>query len=367
METEHRIFVDDSRRLGQVEDNSVELVVTSPPYPMIEMWDELFADLNHEIDRQIEAGDGRDAFETMHEELDKVWKEVERVLVDGGIACINIGDATRKVDGSFRVYQNHSRIIDAFDQIGFEPLPELLWRKPVNSAAKFMGSGMLPPNAYVTLEHEYILVFRNGDSQRQFEPKSERRYNSAYFWEERNEWFSDVWMDIKGELQSLDYDELRSRSAAYPFEIPYRLINMYSVYGDTVLDPFWGTGTTSLAAMAAARNSIGYEIETEFTQVFEERVGDAPTFSRDIIQQRLDDHHKFVERRLDSGDEFKYEAQNYDFPVTTKQEKPIQFYSVESVEESMNGYRTVHEPVEGQEFGLNTGKRAGAAASLSDF
>lgn len=367
METEHRIFVDDSRRLGQVEDNSVELVVTSPPYPMIEMWDGLFADLNNEINKQIEAGDGQDAFEKMHEELDKIWKEVERVLVEGGIACINIGDATRKVDGSFRVYQNHSRIIDAFDKIGFEPLPELLWRKPVNSAAKFMGSGMLPPNAYITLEHEYILTFRNGETQRQFEPKSERRYNSAYFWEERNEWFSDVWMDIKGELQSLEQDELRSRSAAYPFEVPYRLINMYSVYGDTVLDPFWGTGTTSLAAMTAARNSIGYEIDDEFTGVFEGRVEDVPTFSQTVIQQRLDDHRDFVEKKLESGDELKYEAQNYDFPVTTRQEKPIQFYSVRTVEENTNGYRAIHEPVEGQEFESNTGQLTGTAASLSDF
>jgi DNA modification methylase len=367
METEHRIVVDDSRRLEQVDDNSVELVVTSPPYPMVEMWDELFADLNPAIENQIAAGDGRDAFETMHEELDTVWNEVERVLVDGGIACINIGDATRKVDESFRVYQNHSRVIDAFERLGFEPLPEVLWRKPTNSAAKFMGSGMLPPNAYVTLEHEYILVFRNGDRQRRFEPNSERRYNAAYFWEERNEWFSDVWMDITGELQSLEQDELRSRSAAYPFEIPYRLINMYSVYGDTVLDPFWGTGTTSLAAMATARNSIGYEIETEFTQVFEERVGDAPTFSRDVIQRRLDNHRDFVEEKLESGDELKYEARNYDFPVTTKQEKPMQFYSVRTVEESTNGYRAVHEPVEGQEFESNTGRRTGTAASLSDF
>lgn len=367
METQHRIIVGDSRDLDQVDDDSIELVVTSPPYPMIEMWDDLFTNLNSSIGDKFEKGDGQTAFELMHEELNKVWNEVSRVLVDGGIACINIGDATRKVDGSFRVYQNHSRIIDTFEQLGFEPLPEVLWRKPVNSAAKFMGSGMLPPNAYVTLEHEYILIFRNGQNQRSFEPGSERRYNSAYFWEERNQWFSDIWMDVRGERQLLENGELRDRSAAYPFEVPYRLINMYSVYGDTVLDPFWGTGTTSLAALTAGRNSVGYELEEEFIQVFRERVNDAQNFSRNIIEQRLTDHREFVENKLESGDDFKYDAENYDFPVTTKQEKPLQFYSVESVEETEDGYRAKHEPVEGEGFNSDIEKEAGTSTSLTDF
>ena len=367
METEHRVIVGDSRDMGQLDDDSVELVVTSPPYPMIEMWDGPFADLNPAIGDQLDAGDGQAAFELMHEELNKVWEEVSRVLVDGGIACINIGDATRKVNGSFRVYQNHSRIIDAFEDRGFEPLPELLWRKPVNSAAKFMGSGMLPPNAYVTLEHEYILIFRNGRKQRKFEPGSERRYSSAYFWEERNQWFSDVWMDVRGELQSLGHGELRGRSAAYPFEIPYRLINMYSVYGDTVLDPFWGTGTTSLAAMVAARNSVGYEIKDEFTQVFKDRVDDVVEISRNVIEKRLDDHKGFVEEKLASGDDFKYETETYGFPVTTKQEKPIQFYAASEVREGKEGYTIVHDPVEGDGFNSLAEQNTGEATSLSDF
>lgn len=359
MKSEHRVVVGDSRDLDQIEDDSVEVVITSPPYPMIEMWDDLFTALDPEIEKRITQGEGQQAFELMHDELEKVWEQVSRVLVDGGIACINIGDATRKVDGSFRVYQNHSRIIDSFERLGFEPLPELLWRKPVNSAAKFMGSGMLPPNAYVTLEHEYILVFRNGQEQRTFEPGAERRYNSTYFWEERNQWFSDVWMEIKGELQSLDHGELRSRSAAYPFEIPYRLINMYSVYGDTVLDPFWGTGTTSLAAMTAGRNSIGYEIEEEFVQVFEDRVKDVPDISDNVIQKRLDNHREFVEDEKSAGEDFKYEAENYDFPVTTKQEKPLLFYSVKTIEDIEGGYRAVHGPVTGNEFDLDVKKRMG--------
>ena len=367
MRTAHQLVTGDSRSLADTHDDSVELVVTSPPYPMIGMWDDLFAELDPAVADHLDAGEGRAAFDRMHEELEKVWKEVSRVLVDGGIACINIGDATRKVDGSFRVFQNHSRIINAFEALGFEPLPELLWRKPVNSGAKFMGSGMLPPNAYVTLEHEYILVFRNGKDSRTFEPGSERRYSSAYFWEERNQWFSDVWMDIKGELQALGQSELRERSAAYPFEIPYRLINMYSVYGDTVLDPFWGTGTTSFAAMVAGRNSVGYELDEEFMQVFKQRVENIPEYSREVVKQRLDDHKEFVEKRLSEGKDFKYQADNYEFPVTTKQEKPMQFYSVSDVQETKEGYEVSHSPVDDADVQIEETKRGGEVASLSDF
>lgn len=334
---------------------------------MIEMWDELFSELDPEIGEHLENGDGQSAFVRMHRELEKVWTEVSRVLVDGGIACINIGDATRKINRSFRVFQNHSQIINDFEELGFEPLPELLWRKPVNSGAKFMGSGMLPPNAYVTLEHEYILVFRNGKDSRSFEPGSERRYSSAYFWEERNQWFSDVWMDIRGELQSLGQSELRDRSAAYPFEIPYRLINMYSVYGDTVLDPFWGTGTTSLAAMVAGRNSIGYELDEEFVQLFQERVENVPAYSRKVIKQRLNGHKEFVEERLADGKEFKYNAKNYNFPVTTKQEKPIQFYSVSDVKKTKQGHELLHEPVEATDIQIEENHNNGEITSLSDF
>ena len=342
METSHRIFVGDSRNMSDIGENEVELIVTSPPYPMIEMWDELFTDLNPEIGAALDSGAGQKAFDLMNAELEKVWDEVSRVLVDGGIACINIGDATRKVDDSFRVYPNHARITDYFEAMNFEPLPDILWRKPTNSAAKFMGSGMLPPNAYATLEHEYLLVFRNGKKSRKFASGSENRYNSAYFWEERNEWFSDVWMGIKGTFQSLDNGELRERSAAYPFEIAYRLINMYSVYGDTVLDPFWGTGTTSLAAMVAGRNSVGYELQDEFLDVFRNKAMEIERLSHETVSKRIERHEEFVEERLDDGKNFKYESDVYSFPVTTKQEKQLQLFTADSVEEQNNEYTVFH-------------------------
>jgi len=344
METSHRVVVGDARDLSDVATDSVDLVVTSPPYPMIEMWDETFAALDSDVETALADGDGDRAFESMHAVLDDVWAELARVLVDGGVACVNVGDATRTVGDSFRVYPNHARVVDAFRSLGFDPLPDVLWRKPTNSAAKFMGSGMVPPNAYVTLEHEYVLVFRNGSDSRSFEPGADRRYEAAYFWEERNRWFSDVWTDVQGELQSLGHDDLRERSAAFPFEIPYRLINMYSVYGDTVLDPFWGTGTTSLAALVAGRNSVGYERDAAFTEVFDDQVTDAPTLSQSVVRERLDRHREFVTETRENGDSFGYESERYDFPVRTKQERDLQFYAVDSVDRTDDGYRAVHEP-----------------------
>jgi len=344
MKTLHRVVIDDARGLDALDDNSVELVVTSPPYPMIEMWDDLFADLDPAIGDALDRGDGDAAFERMHAVLDAVWASLDRVLVDGGIACLNVGDATRTLDGSFRVYQNHARIIDALTDLGFEPLPEIVWRKPTNSAAKFMGSGMLPPNAYVTLEHEYVLPFRAGGDSRSFEPNADRRYNAAYFWEERNRWFSDLWTDLRGALQSLDNDDLRDRSGAFPFGLPYRLINMFSVYGDTVCDPFFGTGTTGLAAAVAGRNSVGYELDPAFASVFAERIDDVPALSRRVIGDRLAAHREFVADERAAGETFDYEATHYDTAVRTDQERSIRLYAAESVEPTDDGYRVTHAP-----------------------
>ncbi len=344
--TEHRIVHGDARRLASVEKESVELVVTSPPYPMVEMWDELFARLEPRVGDALQAGDAQASFEAMHRVLDTVWEQVQRVLGPGGIACINVGDAVRRMDGTFRAFPNHARILDAFQKLGFDPLPDILWRKPTNSPAKFVGSGMLPPSAYATLEHEYLLVFRKGSTRRSFEPNATRRYEAAFFWEERNDWFSDVWTNVQGTLQALDGDDqLRERSAAYPFEVPYRLINMYSVYGDTVLDPFWGTGTTTLAAMVAARDSVGVELEEGFIERFHEQVERVPGLSGAVLDERLDRHRAFVQERRDQGKPPSYESQAYGFPVMTKQETRLRLYGSDQVERTEEGYRVIHRPV----------------------
>ena len=342
METRHRVVTGDARELG-VPDDSVELVVTSPPYPMIAMWDDIFTALDPAIGEALSAEDGDRAFTLMHDVLDTVWAELRRVLVPGGIACINVGDATRSLADGFRSYPNHAEITNRLTDHGLRALPDILWRKPTNSGAKFMGSGMVPPNAYPTLEHEHILVFRNGE-RRRLEPGSDRRYESAYFWEERNEWFSDLW-DLPGEIQDID-DGLRDRSGAFPLAIPHRLVSMFSVRGDTVLDPFLGTGTTTLAAMSAGRDSVGIERDTDLLAALDQRVEDIGERSRRLARDRLDAHRAWVSERRAHGDEPGYEAEHYDFPVNTKQERRIRLYAADGVERTDEGYRVEHAPVE---------------------
>lgn len=343
METRHRIRAGDARHLEGIEDGSVELVVTSPPYPMIELWDDLFAELDPTIGDHLAAGAGDLAFEAMHAVLDDAWAEIERVLVDGGLACINVGDATRRLDGGFRRYANHARIAAAFEELGFDPLPTIYWHKPTNAATKFMGSGMLPPNAYVTQEHEHILVFRKGDGLRSFEPGASQRYQAAYFWEERNRWFSDRWTDVGGRRQELEGGKDRDRAAAYPLAIPYRLIAMYSVYGDTVLDPFWGTGTTTIAAMIAGRNSVGIEIDEGLRTRFEKRVVDVDELAREVGRDRLERHRRFV-AAADST--FEHHADKLEVRVKTAQETDIRFFEIDSIHHEQDGYRISHRPLQ---------------------
>ena len=256
---------------------------------MIEMWDVIFSEQNPDIRLAIESERPRDAFELMHAELDAVWKECYRIVKSGGFLCINIGDATRTFNRRFELFSNHSRIILSCTGLGFTCLPDIIWRKPSNSPNKFMGSGMLPCGAYVTNEHEHILVFRKG-GKREFKTDTEKktRRESSYFWEERNAWFSDVW-EINGTRQLMPKHSGRERSGAFPLEIPYRLMSMFSVIGDTVLDPFAGTGTTMKAAMLLGRNSIGYEIDESFADVI----------SSGISEIKADDFNKIIDRRLD--------------------------------------------------------------------
>lgn len=326
--TTHKIIIEASQDMKQVKSNSIGLVVTSPPYPMIEMWDEIMAKQNPQINEALEKNNGPLAFELMHLELDKVWNEVERVLMPGGFACINIGDATRTINGDFSLYPNHARIITAFQKLGIPNLPNIIWRKQTNAPNKFMGAGMMPSGAYVTLEHEWVLIFRKG-GKRQFKTETEKlkRKESSFFWEERNIWFSDVW-DLKGTKQKIEKSDTRKRSAAYPFELPYRLINMYSVKGDTVLDPFLGTGKTTIAAIASQRNSIGYEIDQMFLDIIIQNVEATPIeFYNLLIHNRLNLHNKFIlDRNADiKKSEIKHFNKNLNLQVMTSQETEIKF------------------------------------------
>lgn len=321
MGTTHRILRGDARDVQSLPSESCALVVTSPPYPMVEMWDEAFCALRPEIREALESGRGPVAFEWMHEELDRAWKECYRVLKPGGIACINVGDAVRTVGGEFRLFSNHARILTAAVEIGFTPLPDILWRKPTNAPNKFLGSGMLPPGAYVTYEHEYILIFRKGPA-RVFgsEEERDRRRRSAFFWEERNVWFSDVWFGLPGTPQDLPEASARERSGAFPFELAYRLIQMYSILGDTVLDPFAGTGTTLVAAAASGRGSIGVEVDPSLAELAAASLRSAPRIGLKRAQERLWAHRDFVEEREKAGKPLAHRNRFYGFPVVTRQE-----------------------------------------------
>ncbi len=277
VEPAHRILVKDSRLLNaeDIPDESVHLVVTSPPYPMVRMWDEFFASM------------GCTSFEEAHEALENVWNQCHRTLVDGGIACVNIGDATRTVpvvggnssDPSskqvFKLFPNHVTITQKFQSLGFQSLPYILWKKPTTrpkykGKTVFLGSGFLPTNAYVTLDVEFILIFRKGGPRR-FDPKDKQRYDSQYTKEQRDEWFSQIWSGINGIRQTIGDSE--RRIAAFPEEIPSRLIRMFSVKGDTILDPFLGSGTTMKVAADLERRSIGVEADESLYPIILQRIG----------------------------------------------------------------------------------------------
>src|SRR6266487_479042 len=222
MSPDYRVIIGDSRRMSEVTDESVHLTVTSPPYPMVSIWDDSFAEAS------------APSYDDMHEYLNEAWREIRRALVPGGIVCINIGDATRTSNGIFHLYPNHSRTIENFEKLGFVTLPYVLWKKPTNrphykGKGAFLGSGFLPPNAYVTLDMEYILIFRKG-SPRSFPPKDPRRYDS-------------------------------------------KLTKMFSILGDTVLDPFLGSGTTLKVAMNLDRKFVGYEKLPQMAEIIKQRVG----------------------------------------------------------------------------------------------
>lgn len=232
-----KIYNKSSQTMNELDDNSVDLVVTSPPYPMIKKWDELFGTLD---------------FYDQHQYLFGTWKECFRVLKDGGIACINMGDATRSINKQFKCYPNFAYMTILLIELGFTSLIPIYWKKISNKPNAFMGSGMLPPNAYITQECEYIGIYRKG-GLRKFKPKDENRYKSSFTKEERDLWFRQIW-EIKGAAGA-------GKTSAFPKDIPYRLIRMFSVRNDVVLDPFCGQGTTGFVAESLNRKFIGYDIK----------------------------------------------------------------------------------------------------------
>jgi DNA modification methylase len=318
--------------MPRLEYESVDLIVTSPPYPMVSMWDECFSEQSPAFAQSLEMEHGRYMHEMSHGVLGAVWNECWRVLKPGGFWCINIGDAVRRVKDTFEFYSNATKVHACIAPMAgpIVALPPIIWRKPSNSPTKFLGSGMLPTSAYVTMEHEHILIFRKGIERRTYHGEDRtRRRRSAIFWEERNEWFSDLWT-VPGHRQ-----EPKSlgglRTGAFPAAIPERLICMFSLYGDVVLDPFMGTGTTQRAAMALGRNSLGFEHKREaFIQPAE-----SWRYINAVGQARLDKHRSFIGTR-GATKGFEHRNSNHNTLVKSPQERDLvvtQTYELEALDQ----------------------------------
>ncbi|KAF0151816.1 MAG: modification methylase MjaI [Ignavibacteria bacterium] len=256
MKTNHIIINGDSRCMREVSDSSVHLVITSPPYWQLK---------DYGTDNQIGFND---SYESYINNLNLVWKESFRVLDGGCRLCINIGDqfARSVYYGRYKVIPIRTEIIKFCETIGFDYMGAVIWQKVTTTnttgGATIMGSFPYPRNGILKLDYEFILIFKKVGTT----PKvsKENKELSKLTTEEWNTYFQGHW-NFGGAKQD-------SHIAMFPEELPKRLIKMFSFVGDTVLDPFLGSGTTSLAAKNLNRNSVGYEINHEFVSIIKKKL-----------------------------------------------------------------------------------------------
>jgi DNA modification methylase len=257
--TQHVIYQADSRDLSFIPDESVHLVVTSPPYGALKRYEEHPAQLGHIED-----------YEAFLVELDKVWAECERVLVAGGrIACV-VGDVCvpRRKAGRHYVLPLSADIQARARTLGLDALTPIRWLKVANikleasSSSRFLGKPNLP-NGIIKNDIEHILFLRKPGGYRK--PTADMEERSRITTDDYEKWFSAIW--------TVSGASTREHPAPYPKEIASRLIRMFSFAGDVVLDPFAGTGTTSLAALEAGRHSIGIDVEPKYLDLIERRLG----------------------------------------------------------------------------------------------
>jgi len=248
---EHHVHIADSRRMPQLSDASVHLVVTSPPYWCIKDY----------------AHPGQIGFEQGYEEyladLGLVLEELFRVLHPGCRAAVNIGDQYLRASehGRYRVQPIAADLIRCARERGFDFMGNIIWEKisttRTSGGGAWMGSTYYPRDGHFTYEHEYIILLRRpGRAPR---PSPEQKKRSRLTKRERTGWFRGTWR-IRPERQ-------KGHAAMFPLELPRRLIRMYSFWGETVLDPFLGSGTTALAAELEGRCSVGFEINPDFEPV----------------------------------------------------------------------------------------------------
>lgn len=254
----HRIIFGDCRRMSELEDQSVHLIVTSPPYWCIK---------DYEHPDQIGC---EQPYEDYLDSLSQVFSECHRVLHPGCRFAVNIGDQyLRAADhGRYRVQPISADLTVIGRHRGFDFMGSIIWRKisttNTTGGGQWMGSTYYPRDGHVTYEHEYILLFRKrGDWPKPI--TAEAKEKSQLTAEQRSHWFRGVWDDIPPQRQS-------GHVAMFPIEVPRRLIMMYSFWGETVLDPFMGSGTTALAAAREGRSSVGYELNRQFEPLLRDRL-----------------------------------------------------------------------------------------------
>lgn len=256
--TNHKIVFGDSRKMSQIPDKSVQLIITSPPYWQLK---------DYGAEDQIGFND---SYEEYINNLNLVWKECNRVLSDGCRLCINIGDqfARSVYYGRYKVIPIRTEIIRFCESLGMDYMGAIIWQKATtmntSGGGAIMGSFPYPRNGILKMDYEFILLFKKlGNAPK---PTAEQKKASEISKEEWNQYFSSHW-NFNGVKQ---YGHI----AMFPEELPKRLIKMFSFVGETVLDPFAGSGTTSLAAKHLNRNSIGYEINKEFEPFIREKLMD---------------------------------------------------------------------------------------------
>jgi len=251
--TYQRLINGDARNLTYLGDESIHLVVTSPPYWNLKRYNENPDQLGH-----------INEYESFLGEIEKVWKEVFRILVPGGRLVCVVGDVcvSRKKFGRHLVFPLHADICVLCRKIGFDNLNPIIWHKITNASfevengSKFLGKPY-EPNAIIKNDIEFILMQRKPGGYRK--PTEEQRKLSKIDKKDFNTWFQQIW-NITGA-------STRIHPAPFPLELASRLIRMFSFQGDTVLDPFCGTGTTMIAALRYGRNSIGIDIEPEYCRL----------------------------------------------------------------------------------------------------
>lgn len=260
--TSHRLHLGDARDLSWISDESIDLVVTSPPYWTLKQYEQNNAG---------QLGDVGD-YETFLEELDKVWRESQRVLVPGGRICCVVGDVCipRKRGGRHLVMPLHSDIQVRSRRFGLDCLTPILWHKIANAATEVQGNGAgfygkpYQPGAVIKNDIEYILSLRKGGQYRSTSVL--KKALSMLTREEMQGWLRSVWTDVQG-ASTRD-----GHPAPFPVGLAERLVRMFSFAGDTILDPFCGTGSTALAALNAGRNSINVEIEEKYLNLARKRL-----------------------------------------------------------------------------------------------